>query len=338
MSRPVTVVVPAHGTPGPLSSLLRALDGQARGGKALNVIVSDDASPRPLADEVDTRSLRGLDLRFVRSESNGGPGAARNRGLAEVRTGWVAFIDADELPTAGWLERLEEIVTGPEPPDVIAGRVEVPRDFGPFEHATEAAADEEQYVAGNVAFRTHQLVEDGGFDERFYDAGRGLHFREDAELRFRLEAARRRFAYVPELIVTHPPLPRSWRIPLRLARRYYFDPLLSREHPGRFRAHVRARRVGFLPLRLARHLAAHVYLAGAVAGAAGLVLGEPLVAALGGAVFLAGWGLNVAALAFGRRVRLRDLLPLAAAGALVPLVYLWSYYRGVIAFGHRARL
>jgi glycosyltransferase involved in cell wall biosynthesis len=338
VSRRVSVVIPAHGSAPAVAALLDRLDAQARGGDPLSVIVVDDASPEPLAETLPTGRFGALDLRLVRSASNGGPGAARNLGLAEVGTPWTAFIDADELPAADWLERLEALIAAPGAPDVIAGRVVVPTRFGPFEHATDAAADEEQYVAGNVAFRTGRLRDDGGFDERFFDPRRGLHFREDVELRFRLEAAGRRMRYEPDLLVEHPPLPRSLRAPVLLARRYYFDPLLAREHPLRFGTFVRARGVGPIPLRRARHDAALVYVAGAAVAIAGLGTRSRALRSAGGAALGLGWALNVAALAWRRTVEPKEVVPLAAVAAVVPLVYLWNYYRGVLAFRHRPRL
>lgn len=338
MSRRLSVVIPAHGSARTVAALLDRLDAQAPGADPLPVIVVDDASPEPLAEALPAGRFGALDLRVVRSSSNGGPGAARNRGLAEVRTPWTAFIDADELPAADWLERLEALIAEPDAPDLIAGRVVVPTRFGPFEHATDAAADDEQYVAGNVAFRTRQLRDDGGFDERFFDPSRALHFREDVELRFRLEAAGRRMSYVPDLLVEHPPLPRSLRAPVLLARRYYFDPLLAREHPLRFGAFVRARRAGPIPLRRARHDAALVYAGGAAVALAGLGTRSRRLRIVGGAAFGLGWALNVAALAWRRTVEPREVVPLVAIAAVVPLVYLLNYYRGVLAFRHRPRL
>ena len=306
MQPDVTVAIPAHGHPEVVLELLRALAAPQRSGERLPVIISDDASPQPLEPVLRPGCPAALDLRVVRDERNGGPGAARNRALALVDTEWVAFIDADELPAPGWLDRLLELVSAPDAADVIVGRVEIPSAAGPFEHATEANTEEQQYVAGNVAFRTAQLRADGGFDERFYDAARRLHFREDAELRFRLEAAGRSVTYAPDLVVVHPPLPASLLGPAKLARRYYFDPLLSREHPERFREFVRSRRVGPIGLRRARHDSALVFAAGGLLALAGLATGSR---------------------------------PAARAGlaAVTPLVYLWHFYRGVIAFRHHPR-
>ena len=89
----VTVVVPSFGTEVPHVPAF---------GGVREVIVVDDASPTPLA----AAPLH----RLVRREHNGGPGAARNSGLAEVTTAFVAFVDSDTVLTADsaaqWLDPL----------------------------------------------------------------------------------------------------------------------------------------------------------------------------------------------------------------------------------------
>jgi glycosyltransferase involved in cell wall biosynthesis len=332
----VSVVIPAHGHPEMVAGLLRALAAQVPAGERLPVVVADDCSPEPLAPALEAAAPLELELRVVRTARNGGPGAARNRALAEVATEWVAFIDADELPGAGWLATLRGLIADPGA-DVIVGRVAIPTAAGPFEHATEATAEEQQYVAGNIAFRAAQLRGDGGFDERFYDPGRRLHFREDAELRFRLEAAGRTARYAPELVVEHPPLPASLLGPARLARRYYFDPLLSREHPERFSEFVRSRRLGPVGLRRARHDAALLFAGGAVATGAGVAAANRPLRRAGALVLLVGWAANLAALAWRRQVRPEHVAPLLLVSAITPLVYLWHFYRGVVAFRHHPR-
>ena len=165
-----------------------------------------------------------------------------------------------------------------------------------------------------------------------------MHFREDAELAFRLEAEGRRFAYEPDLLVVHPPLPPSFWTPVKLARRYYFDPLLSREHPEAFRALNRSRMVGPVSLRRARHDAAVLFVGGAAVTVGGVATGKPVVARVGLGVLLVGWLANIVALAWKKEVRPRDVVPVAAVATLVPWTYLASYWRGVVHFRHRPRL
>jgi glycosyltransferase involved in cell wall biosynthesis len=343
MSAPpdLTVVVPAHGTACQLAPLLGALSAQALalldGGATLRVVVADDFSSPPLSDGL--AAGEGVDLVVARRDSNGGPGAARNRGLEEVATTWVAFLDADVVPADGWLAHAVHLIAQPDAPDLIEGRARIPAEPRPtpFTHATEIAPPD-QRGAGNVIFRTAVLRDLGGFDERFFDPVRKIHFREDTELAFRLEEAGRPVAYAPELIVDHPPLAPAFWGPVRLSRRYRFDPLLSREHPAAFKAMNAHRKVGLISLRRARHDSSALFAAGVVVLGVGLVAGSMLVAAAGGMAALAGWAATAFALAWRRQVRPRDVVPLLAVSLVVPWVYLGSWWRGVVQFRHRPRL
>lgn len=335
-ARSFTVVVPAHGPAGQVQPLLDELGRQAAN-RPVRVVLSDDASPVSLADGV--RAPDGVELEVVRSERNGGPGAARNRGLERVATPWVAFLDADTVPAEGWLGRVDALVADPATADLVEGRTRIPADRPPtpFTHATEPA-DEDQHVAGNVVVRTRVLREVGGFDERFFDPRRGVHFREDGELAFRLGDAGVRSAHDAGLVVEHPPLPSSWWTPVRLARRYYFDPLIDREHPEAFRAMNARRRLGPVTLRRARHDASVLVVAGVLVVAVGLLGGWRWVAAVGAVAALAGWAATVVALAWKRHVGPRHVAPLLVVAAVVPWTYLWAWWRGVVRFRHRPRL
>ena len=336
MSRDVTVVIPAYDGADHLRHLLTALAAQAsEGGEPLAVVVADDASPQPLAETLpDLASLR---VEVVRAERNGGPGAARNLALQLVRTGWVAFLDADTVPGPGWLEALERVAAENEL-DVVEGPVEIPGEATPFTHATETQAPGLNHVACNLALRTETLRRIGGFDERFYDASRKLHFREDTDLFFRLEDDGCAIGWEPRLVVHHPPLPASLSTPLRLSRRYHFDPLLAREHPERFAEFLGRRRLGPITLRAARHDAALLAVGGTLVAAGGVLARSRVATQLGAASAAAGWAATAYALASGRRVRAADVAPLAVVSALVPWVYTWHYYRGVVTFRHRPRL
>jgi mycofactocin system glycosyltransferase len=93
----VTVVIPVRDRQ---AELARCLAGLAR---MPRVIVVDDCSADPAAI---ARVADGAGARVVRRSVNGGPGAARNTGLAEADTELVAFLDSDCVPGPGWLDAL----------------------------------------------------------------------------------------------------------------------------------------------------------------------------------------------------------------------------------------
>ncbi|MFW6203522.1 MAG: mycofactocin biosynthesis glycosyltransferase MftF [Actinomycetota bacterium] len=82
----VTVVIPVRDRCRQLDLLLRSVPGGVR------VIVVDDCSADP--EEIATAAAaHGADV--VRQRVNLGPAAARNTGLEQVRTPYVAFVDSD---------------------------------------------------------------------------------------------------------------------------------------------------------------------------------------------------------------------------------------------------
>jgi GT2 family glycosyltransferase len=332
-----TVVIPTHGDADSLRRLLEALNAQA-GTTRLPVVVVDDCSEPPLELDPLTAYLQQLDVRVVRADSNRGPGGARNLGLAEVATRWVAFLDADMLPGPGWVERLRAIVRQ-DAVDGVEGRVEVSEGTRatPFTHTTEFLTPGSHHGAGNVAFRTESIREAGGFDERFFDARRGLHFREDTELHFRLLEEGRTVSYDPELVARHTLHDASFLTPVRLTRRYFFDALLAREHPNRFRELIRSRAVGPFSLRLMRHLAAIGFPAGLVLTACGVALSSRPLLFIGLGIAVAAWVGTAVGVAWKRAVRIGDVPRLAAVALLVPWVYAFHFYRGVARFRHHPR-
>lgn len=86
--------------PGILARAIASIDAQRLAtGHAIDVIVVDDASPRPAAEELSGFSTRdSVSVRIIR-QANGGAAAARNTGLDAVSPGtrWVAFLDSDDI-------------------------------------------------------------------------------------------------------------------------------------------------------------------------------------------------------------------------------------------------
>ncbi len=93
----VTVIVPVRDRAAMLDCCLRAA------GNRYPVTVVDDGSADPAAIAA-VAARHGALLR--RRSLTGGPSAARNSGLAGIRTELVAFLDSDCVPSPGWIREL----------------------------------------------------------------------------------------------------------------------------------------------------------------------------------------------------------------------------------------
>jgi len=86
----VSVVIPLYNKAEHIQNCLRSVAEQTFADFEAIVVDdgSSDAGPNLVENFTDPR------FRLIRQE-NGGPGMARNRGIAEATTEWVAFLDAD---------------------------------------------------------------------------------------------------------------------------------------------------------------------------------------------------------------------------------------------------
>ncbi len=166
----VTVVVPTHNRSAlvrrTLSTVLDQRDVELR------VVVVDDGS--------DDRTAEGLSMavdgrvRVVRNERSIGVARARNRGLGEVGTEWVAFLDDDDLWAPDKLaSQLAAAEAAPEAGWVCAGAVTVDEDLrvlaamhppptGPL--LTILSRNRIPGGASGTLVRTELAREVGGFD------------------------------------------------------------------------------------------------------------------------------------------------------------------------------
>jgi mycofactocin glycosyltransferase len=225
----VTVVIPVRDRPAELDRCLSAL------GPGYPVIVVDDGSADPAAT---ARVCQRHGARLRRRPVPGGPGPARNDGLAAAATPLVAFLDSDCVAGPDWIavtaaHFADPMVgavaprvrgeTGPSP----AGRylaARAPVDLGPRE-ARVVPLTRLAYVPTAALLIRRDAVA-AGFDP-------DLRYGEDVDLIWRMIDAGWRVRYDPGAEVGHVEPDRWMQV---LARRFRYGSSaapLARRHPGR---------------------------------------------------------------------------------------------------------
>lgn len=202
-----SVVIPTYNRPERLQDCLGAL--AALQGPDFEVVVVDDGSPQPAAPICDGMAGR-LNIRCFRQE-NAGPGAARNRGVAEAAGTYIAFTDDDCRPRPDWLANL--LSTLQDAPEALVGGRTINGlsgnscsaasqdlsnflyDYRDFWGEGGAAVDFFPTLNVGCAKRAFEAV--GGFDTNFYLTA------EDRNLGMRWKASGRPLKRSPEAVVEH---------------------------------------------------------------------------------------------------------------------------------------
>lgn len=268
-----TVIVPTLGDEAKLVPLLEALRAQTLTRDRWDLVVSFDgtgASPALAA------RLAALGGHAVVSRARHGPGAARNLGARGATTDYLAFTEDDCVPAAEWLAAAAARLDREPGLDVIEGATRVP-DGAP---ARRRRGDDMTWLPTNLVVRREFFERIGGYHEGFFDARRGVYFREDSDFGFSAVEGGAAAVYDPALIVVHPREHPRWLDPLRWARRYEMDPLLARRHPAAFRAGIEVLRVGPVAIRRPFVRACAVFALTAVGAAAAWPLDADLAKAL----------------------------------------------------------
>jgi mycofactocin glycosyltransferase len=196
----VTVVIPVRDRYAELGRCLAGLRGLP------HVIVVDDCSADPgkIAAICAEHGAR-----VVHRPVNGGPGAARNTGLAVAPTGLVAFLDSDCVPRPGWLDRLLPHFGDPAV-GAVAPRIAPHEDgttwLGRYEGASSTLdmgsrpsivrpGARVPYVPG-AALVVRKAAAGDGF-------AAGMYVGEDVDFVWRMAAAGWRVRYEPAAVMGH---------------------------------------------------------------------------------------------------------------------------------------
>jgi succinoglycan biosynthesis protein ExoO/succinoglycan biosynthesis protein ExoU len=102
----VSVVLPAYNAAAQLPAAVASVLTQSL--TDLEIIIVDDASEDDTLAVARRLATADSRIRIIAAESNGGPAAARNRGLEVARGRWIALLDADDAFLPQRLSRLLE--------------------------------------------------------------------------------------------------------------------------------------------------------------------------------------------------------------------------------------
>jgi glycosyltransferase involved in cell wall biosynthesis len=237
-----SVIVPSLGGAGRLNATLDALAAQTLPAARREILIVLDGAK---ADDGIRARAAALGAKLIELNPRGGPGAARNAAAAEATGEWLAFTEDDCTPAPDWLERAAARIEREPGLDVLEGRTVKPGGARVHRHAGEHPL----YLPTNLFVRRSTFLNAGGYHTGYFDAARGIYFREDSDLGFTLEAQGARIAREPLAVVEHPVEHTGFLDPLRWARRYEMDALLEARHPERFRDRIEVHRVGPFVIR-----------------------------------------------------------------------------------------
>ncbi len=222
----ITVVIPAFISNAESHVHLEKLVASLVG---LTIIIVDDASPHP----VDINNAH-----VLRHDTNKGPAAARNTGIAAVTTAAAACVDTDVMVTSAQIATLAAYVVGPRV-GAVAPRITCvndgtftgefeshhsPLDLGSIPSLVRPMSRVSYLPATVLVFNVQSLRTIGGFDD-------SIRVGEDVDLIWRLIENGIDCRYVPSIECPHRPRSSMRKM---LKQRYDYGTsaaLLDKRHP-----------------------------------------------------------------------------------------------------------
>ncbi len=199
----ISIIIPHLSQPDGLEACLSSLDAQTLDPDLFEIIVVDNGSPVSPAEIV----ARHRNARLL-TESQAGPGPARNTGARSAAGDVFAFIDADCRAHPNWLRNAMQALHSSPAKTILGGDVRIWRSDK--DDMTSIEAYESVF-----AYRFKLYIEQHGFSgtgnlmmyrKDFEAVGpfAGIDIAEDMEWGQRACAAGFQFRYVPDMIVYHP--------------------------------------------------------------------------------------------------------------------------------------
>lgn len=209
----ITVIIPTVGRP----ILRRCLEGIANGTVWPARIITIDQGNNPLVTDW-VRRVEALGLETFHLVSSGrSPGSARNCGIEQVQTRFVAAIDDDCVPERDWLEKMEPRLLQ-NPNAIVTGRLlpagngippSIVTSISPCVYQRPSLRNLSYIASANMGFALRTARDIGPFDGAMSAA-------EDNDWAYRGLRAGVPIIYAPEIVVYHV----HWRDKTQMAAVY----------------------------------------------------------------------------------------------------------------------
>jgi glycosyltransferase involved in cell wall biosynthesis len=160
----VSIVIPTCNRRDLIRRCVEALSVQTY--DSFEVIVIDDGSTDDSVEVLGSLRedclIRGVELEILVNDGNLGANPSRNRGIAQARGEYIAFLDSDCIAKPDWLENLMAAFSSKEVA-AVTGLVTDPEPSNIWEltfkgtHRLGKAGPAHRLIAGNMAIRKHVL-------------------------------------------------------------------------------------------------------------------------------------------------------------------------------------
>jgi glycosyltransferase involved in cell wall biosynthesis len=236
----VSVVVSFHNEGAFLRRCLQALLNQSYPRDRYEIILVNDGSVDGTQETISDLLLNPKTTIRIFSQSDRGPAAGRNLGVANATGTILVFTDPDCIPDSAWLMEHAKHYAAREVGGV-EGRVET--DWKELLYPVRVSPAGFRYVTCNISYRKEVLEEIGLFDENF-------RWREDTDLAYRVIGAGWKIESERSAVVHHPVKKLTKRALAVHGLKHRFDVALYRKHPDIVGKDFRLRKLG--PVALSR--------------------------------------------------------------------------------------
>lgn len=191
----LSIVIPTKNRPEYLDELLRSLHNQVSGNN-VEIIVVDDKS-KTINLKKNRKLCQNLNINLLEQKDSNGSGEARNRGIKEASSNWIAFLDDDVIPDKDWISNvLKELNNISKTAVGIEGKV-ICEGNGLWDREVENLKGN-LFLTANIIYQKEILEKAGFFDKRF------LKYGEDQELAIRAQEFGE-IVFHPSILVKHLP-------------------------------------------------------------------------------------------------------------------------------------